>query len=122
MPPPTRQLRKVVLPLTKLIEYLDRRTNELTNAKLHHANYDQDSGRMFLYIESEHGKPVPADVPMNWDEIFGTIPCEVSGERTFVDDITVSRAAADKLQARIAELEEKLEAAEDRLRHATGAD
>jgi len=96
------------MPIQSLIEYLDRRTHELTKARIHHANVDTHGKMFYLYVESEHDKPVPVDLSLDWKEIFGDVVCEITGEPTFVDDITVSKAGAQSLKDRIKELEDRL--------------
>lgn len=97
------------MPVQKLVEFLDRKTDQLTNARIHHAAVEPKGPRMFLYIETEDPRPENTlDIKLDWNEIFGDVPCAVTGIPTFVDQITVSQAAADALQARIDQLEAAL--------------
>lgn len=99
------------MPLQLLIEYIDRRTHELTDAIIHDVKADDRTKRLYLHIETktdENGHMLPFDFDLDWNEIFGVIPCEVSGEAYPVEEITVSRAAAQKMRERIEELEKRV--------------
>jgi hypothetical protein len=96
-----RQVRRVILPTQKLFSFLCRRAPaEFVRAKLLELHSDVRTNQLILHIETqtdvvmdEAGHPVPLDHTLDWDEVFGIIPCEVSGEPTPVEDITVSRKA-----------------------------
>jgi hypothetical protein len=99
MATPTRQIRRVTLPLDKLVEFIDRQTTLLTNTRLHNAQTDIRSKRVVLYIESDTDHPVPLDLILDWDEIFGTIPCAVCGQLTPVERIVTCTECSSKLLA-----------------------
>jgi hypothetical protein len=91
-----------------LTEYLVRTSPEaLPQARLLEIHSDVRTRRVILHLETktdqvkdEAGHPVPLDHAVNWDEVFGVIPCEASGEMTPVEDITVSRKAWQELKTK----------------------
>ncbi len=104
-----RQVRRVLMPSAKLMEFLSRRApQEFVEARLLEMNADVRTGRVILHIETktdelldENSHPRPLDHELDWDEIFGVIPCEVCGEPTPVEEITVSRKAGMQMKSEI---------------------
>ena len=77
--------------MERLVQFLDRQSDLLNRPRLHTAQADVRHKKLVLYIESDTSHPVPMDLPLNWDEIFGVIPCQVCGQATPVEDITVCK-------------------------------
>jgi hypothetical protein len=104
-----KQVRRVVMPSAKLMEFLGRRApQEFVQAKLLELHSDVRTGQVILHIDTktdqvmdDAGHPVPLDHELNWDEIFGIIPCAASGEMTPVENITVSGKAYNALRRRL---------------------
>lgn len=93
-----RQIRRLKVPLQKLVDYLDRQTGLLTNTRLHTAQADARQKVLIIYVESDSDHPVSLDLDLDWEEIFGTIPCLSCGKMTHVEHITVcSNCARPKL-------------------------
>lgn len=84
-----RQLRRVEVPLAMLVQYIDRRTEELADAKIHHAQVDDSGHKLFLYIETAVEAPLQQTIKLDWQQIFGIIPCEGCARPCPVEDITV---------------------------------
>jgi hypothetical protein len=107
-----RQARRVVLPVAMLTEYLVRTAPEaLPQARLLEIHSDVRTRCVILHLETktdqvrdEAGHPVPLDHAVNWDEVFGVIPCEASGEMTQVEDITVSRKTGMQMKSELDKL------------------
>ena len=89
-----RQIRRVEMPLGMLVAFLDRQSDLLNSPRLHTAQADARHGKLILYIESTSSHPVPMDLDLNWEEIFGTIPCASCGTPTTVENITVCKNCA----------------------------
>lgn len=94
-----RQIRRVVMPLQLLVEYIDRRTRELTDARVHHAQVDEAGRILYLYIETAVGEPKPVDIDMDWNDMLGLSSCDVCGKPCPVENLTICKDALPVVQA-----------------------
>ena len=79
------------MPLEALVQFLDRKTDMISRPRLHTAIADVRHKVLVLFIESDTAHPVSMNLELDWNEIFGVIPCEVCGKDTPVESITVCR-------------------------------
>jgi hypothetical protein len=106
-----KQARRVILPVDLLLQYLQRiAPQEFPNVLMREIHADVRTKQCILHLETNTdqvldsaGHPVPMTRQVDWNKVFGKVPCEASGETTPVEELTVSRAAYEQYRTALEE-------------------
>jgi hypothetical protein len=85
-----RQIRRVILPTQVVIDYLNRHYKDhIQNGRLHRCHADPHTGQIFLHVEHDGSDPAQLVLDVDWNQVFGIVPCAHCGVTTGVENLTV---------------------------------